>query len=138
MKLLGDIINFSSYDTIILDIGEQIDDVFRLLKQCRKIYMPVREDSVSLAKLDHFEKVLKMWDCEDILERTRKLKLPFHSSFGPRDHYVEQLMWGELGDYVRMLILINSNNDAQGNPDSQVFFKKSNSLFLFHNNNYLA
>lgn len=113
MKLLGDIINFSSYDTIILDIGEQIDEVFRLLKQCRKIYMPVREDSVSLAKLDHYEKVLRMWDCEDIMERTRKLKLPFHSSFGPRDHYVEQLIWGELGDYVRKLIS-EEENDERG------------------------
>ena len=32
------------------------------------------------------------------------LKMPFHSSFGKKEHYVEQLIWSELGDYVRQLI----------------------------------
>ena len=31
-------------------------------------------------------------------------KRQFHSSFGQRENYVEQLVWGELGDYVRRLI----------------------------------
>ena len=31
----------------------------------------------------------------------------------------------------------NSNDDAQCNPDGQVFFKKTDSLFIFHCNNYL-
>lgn len=105
MKLFGDLIAYSSYDTIILDLGEQVDEIFKILRQCKRIYMPVREDSVSLAKLEQYEKLLKAWDYEDVLEKTRKLKLPFHSSFGTREYYVEQLMWGELGDYVRNLIL---------------------------------
>lgn len=105
MKLFGDLIAYSSYDTIILDLGEQVDEIFKILRQCKRIYMPVREDSVSLAKLEQYEKLLKAWDYEDVLEKTRKLKLPFHSSFGTREYYVEQLMWGELGDYVRNLVL---------------------------------
>ena len=41
---------------------------------------------------------------EEVLGKTIKLKLPFHSSFGKKEHYVEQLIWSELGDYVRQLI----------------------------------
>lgn len=37
-------------------------------------------------------------------ERILKLKLPYHNSFGRRDTYMEQLLWGELGDYVRQLL----------------------------------
>lgn len=43
-------------------------------------------------------------DQEEVLGKTIKLKLPFHSSFGKKENYVEQLIWSELGDYVRKLI----------------------------------
>ena len=36
--------------------------------------------------------------------RIHKLKLPYHTSFGRRDTYMEQLLRGELGDYVRRLL----------------------------------
>ena len=41
---------------------------------------------------------------EKVLDRIRKLKLPYHSTFGKRESYMEQLLWGELGDYVRQLL----------------------------------
>ena len=36
-------------------------------------------------------------------ERIKRLKLPYHGSFG-RGDYIDQLLWGELGDYVRQLL----------------------------------
>ena len=103
-RLLEAIESYSSYDTVILDMDENVDSFLTLLRQCHVIYMPVKEDSISVAKLQQFDKVLGVSGCEEIREKIRKLKLPFHSSFGTGERYVEQLAWGELGDYVRKLV----------------------------------
>ena len=104
LALLGEIEAYSAYDTVILDLDEIVDGYFELLNQCDVIYMPVREDSVSVAKIRQYEGLLKISGYEGLMEKTRKLKLPFHNSFGTKEHYMGQLVWGELGDYVRGLI----------------------------------
>lgn len=94
----------STYETVILDIGNYGRQVFPLLHICSHIYMPVKEDSVSLAKIEEFYNHMDTSGHGEIKERIRKLKLPYHSSFGRRENYLEQLLWGELGDYVRQLL----------------------------------
>lgn len=104
VRLLDELCVYSTYDVILLDLGEQVDNLPEILRLCGKIYMPVREDSIAMAKLQQYEKVMLAREYEDVLGKTKKLKLPFHSSFGKKENYVEQLIWGELGDYVRKLI----------------------------------
>jgi len=103
-KLLKEIAVQSSYEVLILDIGTGIRDVFWLLDQCKRVYMPVLSDVVSVSKIAQFENLMRIWDYPDVLARTEKMRLPFHT--GPADpaKYVEQLPWGELGDYVRGLL----------------------------------
>ena len=64
----------------------------------------LKEDGVSSAKLEEFEQYLDVTRHEDLKQRILRVKLPYHSSFGRRDTYMEQLLWGELGDYVRKLL----------------------------------
>ena len=104
MGLIEDLCAYSSYEVILLDLGEQVDNLPEILKRCGKIYMPVREDSMAVTKILQYEKVMAARDQEEVLGKTIKLKLPFHSSFGKKENYVEQLIWSELGDYVRKLI----------------------------------
>ena len=104
VQLIKDLRDYSAYDVILLDIGSAVNGIYEILGLCSRIYMPVREDVVSIAKLEQYEKIMKLRGGLEILEKTRKLKLPFHSSFGTRKNYVEQLIWGELGDYVRKVI----------------------------------
>lgn len=94
----------SAYEIIIVDIGNYGRQAIPLLKMSSVIYMPIKEDSLSLAKLEEFEQYLITSGNEEIREKIKRLKLPFHSSFGRRDNYLEQLLWGELGDYVRQLL----------------------------------
>ncbi len=103
-KLLQEIIMRSSYEVLIMDMGNGIKDVFWLLDQCKRVYMPVLSDVVSVSKIAQFENLMRIWDYPDVLARTEKMKLPYHT--GPADSagYVEQLPWGELGDYVRALL----------------------------------
>ena len=104
VELIQALVDYSAYDALILDVGPGVDGILDILTLCSRIYMPVREDGVSIAKLEQYEKVLKRKNAQDILKKTRKMKLPFHMSFGSKKNYVEQLIWGELGDYVRQLM----------------------------------
>ena len=58
--------------------GENGDEDFRLLEMCRKIYMPVLNDTLSVCKVTQFENLLRIWNKEKILEKTEKVHLPFH------------------------------------------------------------
>lgn len=104
LKLIEELCLYGSYDVILLDLGEQVDKLPEILDRCGKIYMPVREDSLASAKVQQYEKVMLAQEREDLLGRTKKIKVPYHGSPGKKELYVEQLVWGELGDFVRRLI----------------------------------
>lgn len=93
----------AGYKILILDIGSGVRNPIPILELCDMIYMPVKEDGVSLAKLEAFDTHLDYLGKEELKEKIKRLKLPFHMSFGKKENYVEQLIWGELGDYVRNL-----------------------------------
>lgn len=102
-KLLYEISANSKYETIILDFGDGVDGLLELLSKCNKIYMPIREDYMSAAKIEQFEKLLHIAGYDELNEKIKKVKLPYHNSFGSRECYAEQLIWSELGDYVRQI-----------------------------------
>ena len=99
-KLAGEM----GYEYVIVDVGRIARNIIPVLERCDIIYMPIKEDGVSSAKLDEFEEYLKVTGRENLKEIIRRVKLPYHSCFGRRDPYMEQLLWGELGDYVRQLL----------------------------------
>lgn len=103
-RLLQEITLHSSYEVLVLDIGSGIDENFQLLDLCEKIYMPVLKDAVSVCKMTQFENLLRIWNKDKILEKTEKLHLPFHMDSISSESYVEQLVWSELGDYIRKLL----------------------------------
>ena len=118
--LLDTVKMYSAYDTIILDLDEILDGLPGLLRQCDVIYMPVREDGISIAKIRQYEKMLELQEYEDVLKKTKKLKLPFHSSFGSKEHYLEELIWSELGDFVRTLIREGEMDERYVRTDSGI------------------
>ena len=103
-QLIQMITTESSYEVVVLDMGSGIDDNFQLLDLCRRIYMPVLYDAVSMCKIAQFENLVRIWDFPQILEKTVKIKPPFHMATAPSPNYIEQLMWSELGDYVREIL----------------------------------
>lgn len=111
LALLGEIESYSVYDVVILDFDETVDGFLEILRHCGVIYMPVREDGLSAAKLAQYEKLLELAGYRELAEKTRKLKLPFHNSFGSGVHYAEQLVWSELGDFTRKLLREDAADD---------------------------
>lgn len=104
MRLINEIIRNSSYETIILDLGDGVADLYALLNECTKIYMPIRNDIMSVSKVQHFEHLLKMWSYEALLKKTRRIKLPYHHVQKKGKAYMDELVWSEMGDYVKELI----------------------------------
>lgn len=103
-ELISRIAAESVYEMVILDVGTFGRNVIPLLKICQAVYMPVKEDGISAAKLEEFFLLLETSGHGGLMEHIHKLKLPYHSSFGRRENYLEELLWGELGDYVRQLL----------------------------------
>lgn len=102
-RLLRQLAGESAYEAIVVDAGHVRRELFELLECFDVIYMPVKDDSVSAAKLEEFEEHLEAAGKQRIKEQIQKLKLPYHNNFGRQDTYMDQLLWGELGDYVRKL-----------------------------------
>lgn len=105
MDFLQEISMYGEYDILILDLSEQVDDLFQILRICDRIYLPVLEDAISQAKLSQYEKLVHMLDMEDILEKTRKLKLPVQPLLRENGDIMQQLLWGEMGNFVRKMLL---------------------------------
>lgn len=118
-SLIRDLAEYSAYEVIVLDIGSVINGVTELLKLCTKVFMPVSGDEIAVAKLEQYERVLKQQNALDVLEKTQKFSLPFVSGSGKGKAYMEQLVWGELGDFARRLIREEKDGRmGTGEPES--------------------
>lgn len=103
-KLFDTLKKQSSYEVILLDVGSCIPELYTMLEQCDRVYMPVREETASRAKVEQFENLVQMWDCGEMLKRVKKVNLPYHTSEKKGNAYVEELVWSQMGDYVRELL----------------------------------
>ena len=102
--LLQEILLYSPYETLILDIGSGIDEIFQLLDMCRTVFMPVKPDRISRCKVAQFENLLRVLDYPQVLTRTVKIRPPFYNNIPAGVFRPEQLVWSELGEYVNRLV----------------------------------
>lgn len=75
-ELFQQILENTSYETVILDLGESIQGVFQILQICDQIYMPVLEDDISNRKIQKYEATLERLGLEKILAITCKFVAP--------------------------------------------------------------
>lgn len=60
----------SVYQTIILDIGEGVDEVFSILKLCDQILMPCAGDVYSKAKMEQYQYMINVLKLQELDTRT--------------------------------------------------------------------
>lgn len=106
IEALHTLMQAGAYDAVLLDMGEAFGRVEVFMALCQKIYMPVREDWASHCRVEEFEQCMRMKGYEALLERVQKIKLPAWNLLESRQLYAEQLLWSELGDYVRSQIMM--------------------------------
>lgn len=90
-----------NYEAVVLDMGEAVDGVFDILRMCKMIYTPTRDDGISYAKIEQYEALLKIMDYEDVIEKTRKLSFSYFSGV---EKGLDRLVYTDLGAYARMLL----------------------------------
>lgn len=104
IAFLQEILSFREYDVIVLDLSEQVDGLFQILKACDRIYMPVRDDMISRAKLAQYDKLIEMLEFHDIQEKTRRIRPPAQALLKENGDLTQQLVWGEMGNFVRRML----------------------------------
>ena len=101
---LVEILNESVYETIVLDIGNYDRRVLPLLDVCQVVYMPVKEDMMSQAKVKEFEDYVEKFASQGMMERFHKIHVPIMVGSKRMEHFPQELLWGDMGDFVRGLL----------------------------------
>lgn len=102
--LLQELVLHGSYEVIVVDMGNGLEDLFQLLEMCRVIYMPVCTDPVSRSKIKQFENLLHVRGDSQVLEKTVKITFPSYIDVLESVEYPVSLVWSPIGDYVRELL----------------------------------
>ncbi len=97
LSIVTGIAGAGGYETVVLDLTEQVRGVYTLLGACDTIYTLIKDDRMAKAKLAQYELLLEQEDYIDIRERTRKYRIPFMKNLPAG---LEHLGRGDLADYV--------------------------------------
>ena len=92
------------YEMVLIDIGNLGRGMEPLLELCNVIYTPIKEDCVSAAKLEAWQNYLDESGRNHLWEKVRLLKLPRLGAVWQTETYLEQLLWGDMGDFARNLL----------------------------------
>lgn len=104
IRMITDIAATGMYGTIILDLSNMVSDVFQILEICDTVYMPLDDDKMALYKINECEEFLLRTEREEILQKTVKIKVPQLSKKNWDENYLEELLWGEMGSFIRKII----------------------------------
>lgn len=102
--LLMQILKEGPYSTVVLDVGNYGRQILPLLEICQVIYMPVKEDMISQGKLTEFEQYVDDCGKKKIKDRIRRIHVPILTGARRMEHFPQELLWGDLGDFVRGML----------------------------------
>ncbi len=93
----------SSYQQLVLDIGNGADQLFSMLELCDKIYMPVLEDWISQYKIQQFKNMAEVLS-DSLLEKITELHLSFAPCAEKNPDFPKSLLHGKWGAEVRRIL----------------------------------
>jgi hypothetical protein len=99
--LIQKIAGLGEYEYIIMDLSENMQGLFDILRMCYKVFTLTKEDSIAKNKIIQYEQVLALYEYDDVLHKTFKCNLPL---FRKLPDGIEQFTRGEFADYVNHLI----------------------------------
>lgn len=102
MELFYEMEKNSDYDYLILDLADELMDLWEILRNCSLVYTITRGDGMAMAKMEQYEKALHFMEYEDVLIKTKKLQFPI---FRELPMHFEELTYGELAAYLKKNIL---------------------------------
>ncbi len=91
------------YEVVILDLGTQVREIYRLLRCCAHVFVPVLSDPLSRAKANEFIRGASVSGQHDLSERMTALEVPAVPMHLHDRNFADELAAGKLGDYARKL-----------------------------------
>lgn len=111
MQFLSCIEREGEYGYILLDLSDNVQGLLSILQRCHKIYTLTKEDGMSLAKIDQYEKLLHTLEYQDVIDKTRQFAFPYIKNI-PME--VEQLPYCELARYVKVIMKEDFHEELSG------------------------
>lgn len=111
IKLITKCRSLKTYDLILLDLNDNIQGLFEILRQCDRIYTITKADRAAEKKQERYAYLVKKKMYEDILQRTVFLQIPSMSRL-PEE--LEEYSRGELAEYVYRELILEEENGVQG------------------------
>ncbi|MCI8484156.1 MAG: hypothetical protein HFH41_07435 [Lachnospiraceae bacterium] len=102
----------SSYDVVILDFGIMIPGFFELLEECSSIYIAAEGGELREGPLQHFRQMTARQNRQGLEKKISYLNLPrISENLYQGEEKMQHWIWGELGDYTRRLMGVQSGTD---------------------------
>lgn len=60
----------SGYEFVLLDLGDGLQGVFEMLRNCEKVFTVTEPDGPARRKMEQYECMLRMYEYEDVLEKS--------------------------------------------------------------------
>lgn len=97
-QLLCKICELGEYEYVVLDLSENMQGLFEILRMCTKIFTLTGEDKVAESKLLQYEQVLELYEYQDVLDKSKRCHIP---KLRRLPDTLGQYTRGDLAEYVR-------------------------------------
>lgn len=101
IQFLESIQGEGEYEYILLDLSDNVQGLLSILQKCHKVYTITREDGMSMAKIDQYEKLIRTLEYQDVIDKTKRFAFPQMKNIPVE---VEQLPYCELARYVKAIM----------------------------------
>lgn len=96
-SLLQKISELGEYEYVILDLSENMQGIFDILRLCVKVFTLTKDDRMAQSKLEQYEQMLAWYNYDDVLEKTAKCVIP---QIRRLPDELEQYTRGDLAEFV--------------------------------------
>ena len=103
IEFIENIRDHMDVDVLILDMGDTVAGLTKIMEMCSVIYMPQRPDFFSQGKIMQFEEYLRNVSEEALLGKIKKVELPETGAFTGPEEYMDTLTGGTFAGAVRGL-----------------------------------
>lgn len=97
-SLLQEIKMECGYEYILLDLSDYVNGLIEILQECDMIFTITRGDTMAVAKMEEYEKMLHENHVQEVAEMTCKLNLPIFKNLSLK---FSELTYGELASYIK-------------------------------------
>ena len=113
-NLLKWLLSETEYNVIVLDIGVMFTGFFDLIGQCSEIYCLTRENQGAKNRYDQFLQCVDAYGGNTLKERIHTVPVAGQCVVAPGKGLMQELEWGEFGDYIRKQFTGGSKIECAG------------------------